>query len=79
VNNGSKGQKKTYDQEAKEKKAGLLGGLFERLRKRELAAYRKALAIAKAQERVEKARKALQVEIERLRKIKSQPLEQFKQ
>jgi hypothetical protein len=49
------------------------------LRKRELAAYRKALAIAKAQERVEKARKALQVEIERLHKIKSQPLEQFEQ
>ena len=75
-----KDKKKTYDQEAKEtKKAGLLGGLFERLRKRELAAYRKGLAIAKAQERVEKARKALQVEIERLRKIKSQPLEQFEQ
>ena len=49
------------------------------MRKRELAAYRKALAIAKAQERVEKARTALQVEIERLRKVKSQPLEQFEQ
>jgi Zn-finger domain-containing protein len=52
-------------------------GIFERLRRRELAAHRKALAIAAAQERVERAKQNLRREIERLRKIRAQPLENF--
>lgn len=51
--------------------------IFEQFRQRERAANRKQMAIMKAQDRVERVKRELKREVERLRKIKATPLDKF--